>query len=222
VRAALSVRQSFPSRAGSDTHVEYSARHAGLASGAMERLLPWLRRSAWAYLLLALALGLAAWRLWDGGGSPAQPERPPQARFLGRRELLVHVAGEVRRPGVYRIAGDGRVIQALRLAGGPTSRADLAALNLAAPLQDGQRVLVPTRAPPAGPAAGALPRAGPVSLSAATAAQLEALDGVGPALAARIVAWRDAHGGFSSVDQLLDVPGIGDGRLEALRPQVVP
>jgi competence protein ComEA len=188
----------------------------------MERLLPWLRRSAWAYLLLALALGLAAWRLWDGGGSPAQPERPPRARFLGHRELLVHVAGEVRRPGVYRIAGDGRVIQALRLAGGPTRNADLAALNLAAPLQDGQQVLVPPRAPPTGSAPGTPARAGPVSLSAATAAELEALDGVGPALAARIVAWRDAHGGFSSVDQLLEVPGIGDGRLDALRPQVVP
>jgi competence protein ComEA len=188
----------------------------------MQRLLPWLRRSGWAYLLLALALGLAAWRLAGDDGGPAQPDRPPRARFLGPRELLVHVAGEVRRPGVYRIAGDGRVIQALRLAGGPTPRADLAALNLAAPLQDGQRVLVPPRAPVAGAAPGPPARAGPVSLSAATAAQLEALDGVGPALAARIVAWRDAHGGFSSVDQLLEVPGIGDGRLAALRPQVVP
>jgi len=188
----------------------------------MDRLLPSLRRSAWAYVLLALALGLAAWRLWDTGGAPAQPPAPARARFLGKRELLVHVAGEVRRPGVYRIAGDGRVIQALRLAGGPTPRADLSALNLAAPLQDGQRVLVPARVPAGGAAAGAPARAGPVSLSAATAAQLEALDGVGPALAARIVAWRDAHGGFSSVDQLLDVPGIGDGRLAALRPQVVP
>jgi len=189
----------------------------------MERLLPWLRRSAWAYMLLALALGLAAWRLWDAGGAPAQPAAPPRARFLGTRELLVYVAGEVRRPGVYRIAGDGRVIQALRLAGGPTRRADLSALNLAAPLQDGQRVLVPVRTPAGGPAATGSPaRAGPVSLSAATAEQLEALDGVGPALAARIVAWRDAHGGFSSVDQLLEVPGIGDGRLAALRPQVVP
>jgi competence protein ComEA len=192
----------------------------------MDRLLPWLRRSGWAYLLVALALALAAWRLGSGGGAPAQPERPPPARFLGARELLVHVAGEVRRPGVYRMAGDGRVIQALRLAGGPTPEADLAALNLAAPLQDGQRVLVPPRAPappPVGAGRAAAPaRAGPVSLSTATAAELEALDGVGPALAARIVAWRDAHGGFSSIDQLLEVPGIGDGRLEALRPQVAP
>jgi competence protein ComEA len=188
----------------------------------MDRLLPWLRRSGWAYLLVALALALGAWRLGSGGGAPAQPERPPPARFLGARELLVHVAGEVRRPGVYRIAGDGRVIQALRLAGGPTPRADLAALNLAAPLQDGQRVLVPPRAPAASGSAAAPARAGPLSLSAATTAELEALDGVGPALAARIVAWRDAHGGFSSIDQLLEVPGIGDGRLEALRPQVAP
>ena len=72
------------------------------------------------------------------------------------------------------------------------------------------------------PSASGGPASGPVSLSSATAADLEALDGVGPALAARIIAWRDSHGGFSSVDQLDDVPGIGPARMEALKPRLVP
>ena len=103
-------------------------------------------------------------------------------------------------------------------------RADLAGLNLAATLQDGQQVLVPERLPagagaPAGAAAGAEQ---PVRLSSATPDQLEGLDGIGPTLAARIVEWRDDHGGFSSVDALLEVPGIGPSRLESLREKVVP
>jgi competence protein ComEA len=196
--------------------------------GGVDRLLPWLRRSGWAYLAAAAVLGLLAWRLGGdgGGGSAAQPSAPPSARVVrdGGGELFVHVAGEVRRPGVYRLAGDGRVLQAVRLAGGPTRRADLAHLNLAARLQDGQQVLVPRRAPAGSAAATSAgdPAAGPVSLSSATVEQLDALDGVGPTLAARIVEWRQAHGGFASVDQLDEVPGIGEGRLEALRPHVVP
>lgn len=196
----------------------------------MDRLLPWLRRSGWAYLAAAAVLGLLAWRVGGGGGggggAAAQPDSAPPVRVVGAGggELYVHVAGEVRRPGVYRLAGDGRVLQAVRLAGGPTRRADLAHLNLAARLQDGQQVLVPRRAPAGAPASAGPggPTAGPVSLSSATVEQLDALDGVGPTLAARIVEWREAHGGFASVDQLDEVPGIGEGRLEALRPRVVP
>jgi len=195
----------------------------------VDRLLPWLRRSGWAYLAVAAVLGLLAWRLGGDGGGEAtggQPPSSPPARVAGagRGELFVHVAGEVRRPGVYRVGGDGRVLQAVRLAGGPTRRADLAHLNMAARLQDGQQVVVPRRAPAgaaASPAAGEAP-AGPLSLSSARVEQLDALDGVGPTLAARIVEWRQAHGGFASVDQLDEVPGIGEGRLEALRSKVVP
>ena len=139
--------------------------------------------------------------------------------------MVVHVTGAVRTPGVYRVPDGGRVIQAIKVAGGPTGAADLAAINLAAPLQDGQQVLVPARiATVAGgqgrattPAAG-----GPVSLSSATAEQLDSLDGIGPTLAARIVAWRDQHGGFASIDQLMDVPGIGQTRLDAIRSKLTP
>ena len=104
----------------------------------------------------------------------------------------------------------------------------MSGLNLAATLQDGQQVVVPARAPAGGAAAGAGEGAGgagtsgPISLSSATAEQLDALDGIGPTLAGRIVEWRSAHGGFASVEQLLEVPGIGPTRLESLRSHVVP
>lgn len=193
----------------------------------MHRLVPWLRRSGWAYLLLALALGALAWRIADRSPEATQPAATRPATVMRRppQELLVHVAGAVRKPGVYRIAGDGRVIQAIRLAGGPTAAADLALVNLAAPLQDGQQVMVPRRVATgasAGPGTGGGGAGATVSLSSATVEQLDALDGIGPTLAARIVAWRAQHGGFSSVDGLLDVPGIGQSRLDAIRGKVTP
>jgi competence protein ComEA len=199
----------------------------------MDRLLPWLRRSGWAYVLAAAALALVAWRLGPGsGGGGGQPQRPPDAATAPAAVVdapapraLVHVAGEVRRPGVYRVGGGARAIEAIRRAGGPTRRADLSGLNLAAPLQDGQQVLIPSRAPRGAGGeggGGAGGSAGSLSLSSATAQDLEALDGIGPTLAARIVEWRQTHGGFASVDGLLDVPGIGPARLEALRAQVTP
>jgi len=198
----------------------------------MDRLLPWLRRSGWAYVAVAVALALVAWRAVDGlgGGSPAAPQplatAPAQVTAPSPPAAFVHVAGAVRRPGVYRAPAGARVLQAIRLAGGPTPRADLASLNLAARIQDGQQILVPaTPAPGAAPAPAAVPGApasGPVSLSSASVEHLDALDGIGPTLAARIVAWRQEHGGFATVDQLLEVPGIGPARLEALRDQVVP
>jgi competence protein ComEA len=192
----------------------------------MDRLLPWLRRSGWLYGLIALVLAVMAWRSMGGGGD--EGSTAPAARIERRADVpkmtLVHVAGEVRRPGVYRVGGDSRVIQAVRIAGGPTRRADLSRLNLAAPIADGQQVIIPARPRPGaqGGSVAAGGESGPVSLSSATAADLEALDGVGPALAARIIAWRDSRGGFSSVDQLDDVPGIGPARMEALKPRLVP
>lgn len=200
----------------------------------MDRLLPWLRRSGWAYVAAALALALVAWRLGPGaGGGGGQPDPGAPAATVASASdappapgAVVHVAGEVRRPGVYDVPAAARVIEAIRRAGGPTRRADLSALNLAAAVTDGQQVRVPRRAP-AGTgategAAGEDAAAGPISLSSATAEQLDALDGIGPTIAARIIAWRDSRGGVASVDQLLEVPGIGPVRLEALRPHVVP
>jgi competence protein ComEA len=198
----------------------------------MDRLLPWLRRSGWAYVLGAVALALVAWRLGPGSGGGGQPAPAAGAATAPAAVVeapaapaaLVHVTGEVRRPGVYRLAAGARANEAIRRAGGPTRRADLSALNLAAPVQDGQQVLIPRRAPAGGAAAAGdgASGGGSVSLSSATAADLEALDGIGPTLAGRIVEWRRSHGGFSSVDQLMDVPGIGPARLEALRDRVTP
>ncbi|HYF26612.1 MAG TPA: ComEA family DNA-binding protein [Baekduia sp.] len=173
----------------------------------------------------------------DGAGASAAPRASPP---------VVHVVGAVRRPGLYRLRAGARVADAVRRAGGATARAELRALNLAAKLLDAQQVVVPERgaregaafggapasaaaggsaagggaaAGAVGPATAAVPAA-PVDLNAATAEQLETLDGVGPATAAKILQYRDEHGGFRSVDELAQVPGIGPKRLAALRERV--
>jgi competence protein ComEA len=163
------------------------------------------------------------------------PEPPPVAvkrhaaakaphAAVGR--VYVHVAGAVRRPGLYRVGAGTRVGRAVKLAGGPTGKADLAATNLAAQVEDGQQILVPIRGAATSPAAAttgtATPPAGPISLASATQAQLEELDGIGPTLAARILEYRDEHGGFRSVEELGEVDGIGEVRLAALREAVQP
>ncbi len=138
--------------------------------------------------------------------------------------VVVDVTGEVRRPGVYRLPSGARVQEALRRAGGVTGDGDLASVNRAAKVADGQQIRVPAQvraAAGAGPEATA-EASGPVSLNAATPEQLDGLDGVGPATAKKIIDWRTANGGFSSVDDLAQVPGIGPKRLEALRPQLSP
>lgn len=140
-------------------------------------------------------------------------------------EAVVHVAGAVARPGVYRLPPGARVADAVEAAGGPAPGAELHRLNLAAALVDGSQVYVPLEGerPPAVESAaggGAEAPAGPLDLNAATAAQLEELPGIGPATAAAIVEAREERGGFSSVDDLLDVRGIGPAKLEALRDLV--
>jgi competence protein ComEA len=200
----------------------------------MDALLPWLRRTGWAYVAVVIALALVSWRMLAGDGARQGPgavpvtatqAMPVEATAAERSPVVVHVAGEVRRPGVYVLSEGDRVQRAVARAGGPRRRADLSALNLAAPVQDGQQIVVPSRVPPganeAGPSAPAS-TAGPLSLSRATAEELDALDGIGPTLAGRIIEWRTRNGGFASVDQLLEVQGIGPTRLEALRPHVVP
>jgi competence protein ComEA len=139
---------------------------------------------------------------------------------------VVQVAGEVRRPGVYRLRSSERVDDAVRMAGGATSRADLSGVNLAAKVEDGRQVIVPRRGQAAasaataaavtGPGAGG-PAGAPLNLNTATAEQLDQLDGVGPATARKIIAYRQQHGGFRSVSELDQVPGIGPKRMAALK-----
>lgn len=138
-------------------------------------------------------------------------------------DLVVDVTGAVRRPGVYRMPVGSRVDDAVTRAGGPTGRAELEAVNLAARLADGQQVVVPERIPGGGGALGATAAEdGPISLGTATVEQLEEIDGIGPVTAADIVEFRDEHGGLSSVDQLDQVPGIGPATMEALRERLQP
>lgn len=196
------------------------------------------------YAVAAFVLVLVAMRLLhhDGGGAPGTrvslaPPGGSGARGTttagpsGTRLLVVDVAGEVRRPGVYRVPAGSRVDAAVQQAGGVTRHGESAAVNLAMPLHDGQQVVVPRRgaavasggAPSAAdPTAPGSPPAQPISLSTATVAQLDTLDGIGPTLAGRIVQYREAHGGFRSIDELRQVDGIGDKRFEALRKAVQP
>ena len=145
--------------------------------------------------------------------------------------LYVHVAGAVRRPGLLRVASGARVAAAIARAGGPARAADLTAVNLAQPLEDGQQVIVPRRGGPGGsggPAAAASGGAGAPagastpSLATATLEQLDSLDGIGPTLAKRIVDYRDSHGGFRSIEELREVDGIGEKRFAALRKALRP
>ncbi|MFL5790019.1 MAG: helix-hairpin-helix domain-containing protein [Actinomycetota bacterium] len=139
--------------------------------------------------------------------------------------LIVDVAGAVRKPGVFSFAPGDRVIDAVERAGGALEKADLTLLNLAAPLTDGQQILVPKKgaAPPTGaPVTGGVPT-GPtalVNINTADEPTLETLNGVGPVLAAAIIQYRTEHGPFASVDQLDEVSGIGPATLEDLRSQV--
>jgi competence protein ComEA len=161
----------------------------------------------------------------DAEGSAAPASRSSGSGAGAAARLYVDVAGEVRRPGLYRVARGSRVAAALRMAGGFTRRAETTQVNLAAPLQDGQQVVVPPRgggAAAAGPVGlgGAGKR--PVSLSTATADDLDSLDGIGPTLAQRIVEYRQAHGGFHSIDELRQVDGIGDKRFQQLKKALQP
>ncbi len=153
-----------------------------------------------------------------GGPSPGGGERRGATRPAGP---YVHVAGAVRRPGLYRLAQGARVAAAVRRAGGPATDADLNLINLAARLQDGQQVVVPSST---GADAAASQAAGeaPISLGSATAEQLDELDGIGPTLAERIVERRQANGGFASLEELAEVEGIGEKRLEALKAALAP
>lgn len=163
-------------------------------------------------------------------GAPAVRVQPEPAAGAGSRgpRLYVHVAGAVRRPGLYRVAGGSRVAAAIARAGGPLPRAEMTAVNLAQTIEDGQQVIVPSAvATGAGAAAPGAVAAGaseglPISLATATQEQLEELDGIGPVLAGAIVEYRDANGGFRSVEQLKEVDGIGEKRFAALEEAVRP
>jgi len=175
-------------------------------------------------------LGLVGQRLAQAGTSrppePAAAALEPVAAAPVRTALVVHVVGAVRRPGLYTLRDGARIADAVRRAGGASDRADLAGVNLAAPLVDGVQILVPevTEAPgsPTEHADGGTATSGAVSLSSATVEELDTLPGIGPITAQKIVDYRAEHGPFASVDDLDAVPGIGPTRVEQLRELVTP
>ena len=178
--------------------------------------------------LIAIVLGVR--HFTHGGGQPSAQARPilaADAGVVSHSKIVVHVVGAVRRPGLYALRKGARIADAVRRAGGTTRHADLEAINLAAPVEDGLQVVVPRRQPPAAATGGAAapgdaPSSGPVHLNTATLEQLDTLPGVGPVTAQKILDWRQTHGAFTSVDDLDAVPGIGPARLEELRDLVAP
>lgn len=174
--------------------------------------------------VVALAALAGAW--FGGRPPPALPvavERtgsPPAGDSSPDPVLTVHVSGAVARPGLVEVSPGARVADVIAAAGGALPTADLSVLNLAGPVTDGQQVIV-LEAGGARLRNGGWDSGGKVHLNTADVAQIETLPGVGPVLAARIVAHRDEHGPFRTVEDLLDVPGIGEGKLATLRPEVV-
>jgi competence protein ComEA len=137
--------------------------------------------------------------------------------------LYVHVSGAVARPGLYRLEGGARLVDAVAAAGGFADDADDAGVNLARPISDGEQIVVPVvgQAPPVASGSGGTAGDARVNLNTATVAELDTLPRVGPAIAQRIIDWRDANGRFAAVEDLLSVPGIGEKMLESIRPLVV-
>lgn len=158
-----------------------------------------------------------------GGGGGGEPAGATSRGETGDT-VTVDVTGKVRRPGIVVLDVGARVVDALEAAGGEREGVDLGTLNLARVLVDGEQIVVgaPQATVPSAPAGSAPPGAPPalVNLNTATQAELETLPDVGPVTALAIVTWRDEHGGFTSVDELLEVDGIGDVTLEKLAPYV--
>ena len=161
----------------------------------------------------------------SGSASGVPAAGSPGASASPLADLIIDVTGWVRHPGVYQFQPGSRVIDAVQRAGGARDGADLTLLNLAAPLADGLQVVVPARGAAgaaAGGAAGVPSATAPVDLNSASVEQLDALPGIGPSTAQKIVDYRQAHGAFHSVEELDAAPGIGAGRIAQLKGLVVP
>lgn len=241
-----------PTAAADDDRPELARPRPGhpVVSRFRDRAEPWvvwfgLRRLVATIVVVVLVVA-GGWWLLRAPGAPIEAGLPSAAGATGSPPtsagpppsgpppittappaLVVHVAGAVVAPGVYEVDGAARTADALAAAGGPSPGADVDALNLAAPLRDGERVYVPMEgeavpppvAAPGAAAAGSLP-SGPVDLNRATAAELDSLPGIGPATAAAIVTHRDVNGPFATVDDLEQVRGIGPAKLDAIRSLV--
>jgi competence protein ComEA len=181
-------------------------------------------------IAVALLLVGARWvRSADAGASSDGGIESSSGSSTGSFEVhrggdaVVHVAGAVEHPGVYRLAAGSRVTDAVERAGGPTAHADPNAINLAAPLADGQQVVVPDEATAGSTASTASSAAteGPISLGTATVEDLDTIEGIGPVTAQDIIEFRDQHG-VASIDDLDQISGIGPATMEALSADLQP
>ncbi len=168
-------------------------------------------------LALATALGAGAWYGSKGDSPVSVPAVGGVSYTTVPETIIVHVSGAVRRPGLVTVPSSARIADVIAAAGGAGLGADLGGLNLAATVRDGDQVVVPM--PGETPPGGGNSNRG-IDLNRSSAAELEELPGVGPVLAARIVAFRELNGPFSAVEDLLDVGGIGEAKLEAMRDAI--
>ena len=225
-------------------------RHASRRAGRLSRLLPETLRGrvalgpgTLAVVAVVVAAGLAVTAWWVVRSEPslvapveprpapalASPAAPTETASGGVAAtpgdtVTVDVAGKVRRPGIAVLDAGARVVDALRVAGGARAGIDLTGLNLARVLVDGEQIVVglpaAATAPPTAPVGGSTPAGPLVDLNTATMVELEGLPEVGPVTAQAIVTWRDQHGGFTAVAELLEVDGIGDATLATIAPFV--
>jgi competence protein ComEA len=166
--------------------------------------------------------GIGAVWFWPSEAPVAETSAPiATASEAIPQGVTVHVSGEVASPGLVQVPAGSRIADVIAAAGGVLPGADVGSLNLAAPVRDGEQVaVVPATGASAGGGGGDPPDDGRIRVNHADQAALELLPGVGPVLAARILAHREQNGPFATVEDLLDVPGIGEGRLAAIRDVV--
>lgn len=162
-----------------------------------------------------LVVGGVAWfGLGSNQPAPLVPTTQPE---ITSEAIAVHVSGEVVEPGLVSVPKGSRVADVVAAAGGATANADLAAVNLASPVRDGEHVAIPAHGDPAEASSAA---ARGIDLNTASASELEGLPGVGPVLAARIASFRAENGPFVEIEDLLDVPGIGEAKLASMRDAI--
>lgn len=166
--------------------------------------------------VLGVMLGIAALRIYDDS---SKPEIVIRDAAQGRM-ISVQVSGAVNAPDVYQLDPNARLGDAIEAAGGATANADLAQLNLARRLQDGESVVIPAVMPTPGPGTPVSTVAGSININTATADELDSLPGIGPALADAIIEYRTDNGPFGSVDELARVPGISARMVDAMRSQI--
>jgi competence protein ComEA len=189
------------------------------------------RRQLFGFAAAVAVLLILVVRQHGGDGATARVVAPVSVaapKPAAAKLLVIDVAGEVRRPGLYRLRLGSRIDDAITAAGGPTSKAELDTVNLAAPIADGEQVVVPGRGAAGAAAAvtspsgaGSSPTA-PLDLNTATLEQLESLPGIGPVTAQKILDYRQAHGAFHAVSELQGVPGIGPAHMTQLKGLVIP